>query len=92
MPYLTEVWYWQEFLQFRQKLPHKELHVCVVAEAIFCWKNLLGSAKVTVTQKSKCDTTQLQLGVSSCDSRVTCEAASPGKNALSLQALSVVFG
>ncbi len=62
MSYLTQVWYWQEFLQFRQKLPHKELHVCVVAEAVLCRKNLLGSTKGTVAQKPKCDATQLQLG------------------------------
>lgn len=35
MTYLTKVWYWQEFLQFGKKLPHKQLHVCVVAETIF---------------------------------------------------------
>lgn len=45
-PYLTQVWYWKEFFQFREKLPHEELHVCVVAEAVFCWKNLLWRTKV----------------------------------------------
>lgn len=39
--YLTEVGYRQELLQFREELRHKELHVRVVAETVFCGKNFL---------------------------------------------------
>lgn len=49
--YLTEVWNWQEFLQFRQELPCKELHVCVIVEAIFIWKNLLRRTKFSYLKR-----------------------------------------